>query len=131
MEAMDSTRVDRWLWAVRVYKTRQAANEACRAGHVRVNDGRVKPAATVRVGDTVSARAGGRERVLEVARVIDKRVGAPAAAECVIDRSPPPPPPEPAAGGDRDRGAGRPTKRERRQLERARGLDRARGRRER
>lgn len=131
MEAMDSTRVDRWLWAVRVYKTRQAANEACRAGHVRVNDGRVKPSAAVRVGDTVSARAGGRDRVLEVARVIDKRVGAPAAAECVIDRSPPPAPPEPAAGADRARGAGRPTKRERRQLERARGLDRSRGRRER
>lgn len=119
---MDSTRVDRWLWAVRLFKTRTAANDACRAGHVRVNGSRAKPGATLTVGDTVRARAGDRERVVEVARIVEKRVGAAAAAQCLIDRSPPPPPRESAQGlPQRDAGAGRPTKRERRELDRLRG----------
>lgn len=120
---MESTRVDRWLWAVRLFKTRGAANEACRAGHVRVDGARVKPSAPVSVGDTLRVRAGGRERIVEVARVIDKRVGAAIAADCLVDHSPPPPPRDPAVAPVpvRDRGAGRPSKRERRQLERARG----------
>ena len=119
---MESTRIDRWLWAVRLFKTRSAASEACRAGHVRINDAKVKPAAPVRVGDVVAARVGDRDRIAEVVRVIDSRVGAPIAAECLIDRSPPPPPRELAAPfGVRDRGAGRPSKRERRQIDWSRG----------
>jgi ribosome-associated heat shock protein Hsp15 len=115
------TRVDRWLWAVRLFRTRSAAAEACRAGHVPVNDTRVKPAATVRVGDRVRVRGGPRERVVEVARVIEARVGAPVAAECFVDHSPAPPPRETTpVFAVRDRGAGRPTKRERRDLERLR-----------
>ncbi len=67
-------------------------------------------------------RLDGRERIVEVVRPIAKRVGAAIAAECLIDRSPPPPPKELlAAMPIRDRGAGRPTKRERRQLDRLRG----------
>jgi ribosome-associated heat shock protein Hsp15 len=122
MGRMESTRVDRWLWAVRLFKTRAAANEACRAGHVRLNGARVKPAASVRVGDTLRVRGADRERIVEVARVIANRVGAPIAAECIIDHSPPPPtrPAFPQVP-ERERGAGRPTKRERRQLERSRG----------
>ena len=120
--APGTTRVDRWLWAVRVTKTRSLATDACRGGHVRVNGHPAKPAATVRVGDRVEATLAGRLRVLEVARVIDKRVGAPLAAECYVDHSPPPPSshdtPEVFA---RDRGAGRPTKRDRRRLDRFRG----------
>lgn len=118
---MEQTRVDRWLWAVRVYKTRSAASEACRGGHVRVNGASAKAATTVGVGDRVEAQVGPRLRVLEVARVIDKRVGAPVAAECVVDHSPPPPRREEvAAVFARERGTGRPTKRERRQLDRFR-----------
>ncbi|MCU4186593.1 RNA-binding S4 domain-containing protein [Acidiferrimicrobium sp. IK] len=114
-------RVDRWLWSVRVFKTRTLATEACRAGHVSVNRAVTKPAATVRVGDTVTIRLDGRDRVLEVARVIGNRVGAPAAAECVIDHSPPPPPREATvAVFDRDPHSGRPTKRDRRQMDRIR-----------
>ncbi len=120
---MESTRVDRWLWAVRLFKTRSAATEACRAGHVRINDVRAKPASTVRVGDTVAARVGDRDRVVDVARVIETRVGAPIAAECLIDHSPPPPPRDEAGPfGQRDRGTGRPSKRDRRQLDWSRGL---------
>ena len=112
--------MDRWLWAVRLFKTRSAASEACRAGHVRINDTRVKPAAAVRVGDTIRVRTD-RERIVEVARIIETRVGAPVAADCLVDHSPPPPPREALAPvALRPRGAGRPSKRDRRQLERTR-----------
>ncbi len=118
---MDETRVDKWLWAVRMFKTRALATAACKGGHVRVNGVAAKPAATVRVGDRVEAHVHGRQRSLEVARVIDKRVGAPIATECVVDHTPPEPAreqvPEVFA---RDRGTGRPTKRDRRQLDRFR-----------
>jgi ribosome-associated heat shock protein Hsp15 len=119
---MEGTRIDRWLWSVRLAKTRSLAAQACRAGHVQLNGVRAKPAATVKVGDTIRARLGGRERVVEVAGLLERRVGAELAAACVIDRSPPPPPRDPLAGfGDRGRGMGRPTKRQRRQLDRTRG----------
>jgi ribosome-associated heat shock protein Hsp15 len=118
---MDSTRVDRWLWSVRVFKTRSLATEACRSGHVAVNRAVTKPATPVHVGDVVTIRIDGRDRVLEVARVIDKRVGAPIASECAIDRSPPPPTGDsPPAGLQRDRSTGRPTKRDRRLIDRLR-----------
>jgi ribosome-associated heat shock protein Hsp15 len=119
---MDSTRIDRWLWTVRLVKTRSLAAQACRAGHVQINGGRAKAAALVKVGDTVRARLGGRERVVEVARLPGSRVGAELAAACLVDHSPPPPPRDPLAGaGARNPGAGRPTKRDRRQLDQARG----------
>ncbi len=88
---MESTRVDRWLWAVRLYKTRSAASTACQGGHVDVNGLPAKPATKVKVGDRVQLRLDRRDRDLEVARVIDKRVGAPIAAECLVDHSPPEP----------------------------------------
>jgi len=118
----DSTRVDVWLWAVRVFKTRSLATDACKGGHVTVNGRPIKPAAPVRVGDHVEARVGDRQRVLEVVRLIDKRVGAPIAAECVVDTSPPPPPREAYVPPlfSRERGTGRPTKKDRRQFDRFR-----------
>ncbi|MFF5264233.1 RNA-binding S4 domain-containing protein [Actinomadura viridis] len=118
-----SVRVDVWIWSVRLVKTRSAATAACRGGHVRVNDERVKPATPVRPGDEVRVRLDGRERVVVVQRIVRKRVGAPVAQECLIDKSPPPSPREaliPVAR--RDRGAGRPTKRDRRELERLRAI---------
>jgi ribosome-associated heat shock protein Hsp15 len=118
MVVMESTRVDRWLWAVRLTKTRPDAVAACRGGHVRVNDRPAKPATTVSPGDEVRARVGNATRVVEVVRVIQKRVGAADAATCFIDRTPIPPPEPPVAR--RDRGTGRPTKRERRVLDRFR-----------
>ncbi|MFD5339032.1 RNA-binding S4 domain-containing protein [Streptomyces hawaiiensis] len=118
-----TVRVDSWIWAVRLVKTRSMGATACRGGHVRVNGERVKPAHGVRVGDEVRLRHEGRERVVVVTRLIRKRVGAPVATQCYVDNSPPPPPREAVApAGIRDRGAGRPTKRDRRELERLRGL---------
>ena len=119
---MERVRVDRWLWAVRLTRTRSGAAQACRAGHVQVNGVRAKPAAPVKVADTVRLRVGDRERVVEVVRLIETRVGAELAAACLIDRSPPPPPRDPLdRPGRRPPGMGRPTKRERRDLDRARG----------
>jgi ribosome-associated heat shock protein Hsp15 len=117
---MEVTRVDRWLWAVRLYKTRSLATDACRGGHVAVNGVAAKAAANVRTGDRVTARIGGWERDLEVVTVIDKRVSAPIAATCVVDHSPPPPQADPVAIFVRDPSSGRPTKRDRRQLDRFR-----------
>lgn len=117
---MESTRVDRWLWAVRLTKTRPDAAAACRGGHVRVNDHPAKPATTVSPGDEIRARVGDRTRVVEVVRVIQKRVGAADAATCFIDRTPAPPPEVLIPVAKRDRGTGRPTKRDRRLLDKFR-----------
>ncbi len=114
--------MDSWIWSVRLTRTRSVASDACRGGHVRVNGVRAKPAQTVRTGDEVRLRHEGRERVVVVVRVIAKRVSAAVAAECYIDHSPPPAPrAETVAVGVRDRGAGRPTKRERRSIEKLLG----------
>lgn len=116
-------RVDVWIWSVRLTKTRSDATALCKAGHVKVDGRSAKPATTVKVGDRVRARIHQVDRDVEVVRVIDKRVGAPVAAECLVDHSPPPPPKEalpPMLFGERDRGTGRPTKRDRRQQERFR-----------
>lgn len=114
------TRVDAWLWAVRLYKSRSAATAACRGGHVRVNRDTAKASTPVKVGDRVETFVE-RKRILEVVRVISKRVGAAVAATCFIDHSPPVPVvkrlPRVAV---RALGSGRPTKRERRELDRFR-----------
>ena len=117
-EASDEVRVDRWLWSIRLFKSRAEATNACRAGHVRINGRAAKPASTVAVGDRIDARAHGRDRVVEVVRAINTRVGTPVAVECYVDHSPPPAPRAAGYPAARERGAGRPTKRERRQLDR-------------
>ena len=118
---MESTRVDKWLWAVRAYSTRTAATDGCQGGHVRVNGAPAKPATPVKVGDRVAVTGQGRERIYEVVRVIDKRVSAAIAAECIVDHSPPPPPSDHAAPFlVRDRATGRPTKKDRREIDRFR-----------
>ncbi|MDF2560180.1 MAG: tRNA synthetase RNA-binding protein [Microbacterium sp.] len=116
---MDAARVDSWLWAIRVYKTRSAATTACRAGHVRVNGDKVKAAQQIRVGDELRIRIAGFDRILIVRQLLVKRVGAPVAALAYEDKTPEREPQ--AALGLRDRGAGRPTKRERRDIDKLRG----------
>lgn len=113
--------MDQWLWAVRLCKTRSLAAAACRGGHVEVNGRAAKPATPVHVGDLVTAYVAERHRIVEVVRLIDKRVAAPVAAECLVDHSPPPPPREYVAPlFPRDKGSGRPTKKDRRSLDRLR-----------
>lgn len=119
--AIETVRIDQWLHAVRLAKTRASAAAACRGGHVRVGDRAAKPSTTVAVGDRVEAYLGGRRRIVVVDRLIAKRVGAATAVECYTDHSPPPPPREAqAAFAVRDPGTGRPTKRDRRRIDRLR-----------
>ncbi|MDO8106938.1 S4 domain-containing protein [Isoptericola sp. b441] len=127
-ESPAKVRVDAWIWSVRLTPTRTAAATACRAGHVRVNGDRAKPATLVAPGDEVRVllvRRGGEslERIVRVRRLLTKRVSAAVAAEALEDHTPPPAPREerPAAVAVRERGSGRPTKRERRAIDRLRG----------
>ena len=116
----EETRIDRWLCAVRLEKTRPLATQLCDAGHVRVNGSPAKPSTKVRAGDRVEARIADRERVVEVVRPIESRVGAPVAATCYEDHSPPPVVTVVRPGIMAVRGEGRPSKRLRRELERLR-----------
>jgi len=119
---MESVRIDRWLCAARVYKSRTHATQACVGGLVRVNDDRVKQHYRLRVGDSVSAHTDGGQRILDVKALAEKRLAPALARELFDDRSPPPEPkPKRVRVPQRDPGAGRPTKRERRDLERFRG----------
>lgn len=102
-----------------MYKTRSAATTACRAGHVRVSGDKTKAAQAIRIGDEIRVRQEGFDRILIVRQLLSKRVGAPLAQAAYEDRTPVR---EPVAKlAVRDRGTGRPTKRERRDIEKLRG----------
>ena len=121
---MDSVRIDKWLWAARVFKTRSLAADACDGGKVHVNDQSTKPAKGVRPGDYIKVTLPqGRRRVLKVVG-LDERRGAPAHARLLYDDLTPPEAPRPRWSPPpfRPPGAGRPTKRERRALDRLREL---------
>jgi ribosome-associated heat shock protein Hsp15 len=118
-----SVRIDKWLWAARVFKTRSFATDACDGGKVHVNDQAAKPAKLVRPGDAVNVTLPqGRRRVLKVVGVDDRRGSAQVAAKLFEDYSPPAPPrTRHAPPPFRPPGAGRPTKRQRRDLDKLRG----------
>jgi ribosome-associated heat shock protein Hsp15 len=119
----DSLRIDRWLWAARVFKTRGVAADACDGGKVDVNEQAAKPAKGVRRGDLVRVTLpAGRRRVLKVLALSDRR-GSGSVARALYEDLTPPEPPRPlqARPPVRAPGAGRPTKRERRDLDRLRG----------
>ena len=125
MESAQSIRVDKWLWAARVFKTRSLAATACDGGKVDVNDQAVKPAKALRPGDLIRVTLPhGRHRVLKVSALDDRR-GPPAVARTLYEDLTPPEPPRArwAPPPMRLPGAGRPTKRERRQLDHLRGWD--------
>jgi ribosome-associated heat shock protein Hsp15 len=119
-----TVRVDAWTWAVRLFPTRSAATAAVKAGHVKVNAAGAKPAQSVKIGDIIRIRDTRGERIVKVVGLIDKRVGAPVAVTMYVDLTPPTPPKEErATTATRDRGAGRPTKRDRRQVEKLMGRE--------
>jgi len=115
-------RLDAWLWTTRFWKSRSQATTACRGGRIRLNGRVAKPAAAVAVGDRIAWRDPLRQREVEVVALLPRRVGAPEAALAYLDHSEPiPPKAEQGALPLRDRGAGRPEKRDRRDLDQLRG----------
>ncbi|MCL2652696.1 MAG: RNA-binding S4 domain-containing protein [Propionibacteriaceae bacterium] len=116
-------RLDVWLWAARFFKSRSLATAACRAGKVRINDVIAKASSQVDVGDAVTWRDPLRNRDVLVVDLLQRRVGAPEAAKAYVDRSPAlPTKEERGAVPMRDRGAGRPEKKDRRDLDELRGF---------
>jgi len=115
-----SLRVDKWLWAARFFKTRSLATGACTGGKVDVNDEAAKPARLVRAGDLVKVTLPqGRRRLVKVVSLDDRRGPATMARALYEDLTPPEPPrARQAPPPYREPGAGRPTKRERREVDR-------------
>jgi ribosome-associated heat shock protein Hsp15 len=121
---MDKVRVDKWLWAVRIFKSRTLATDTCKSKNVIVGEKTAKPSLSVEVGDIVQVRKEGFNMTFKVLKLLEKRVGAPIAVTCYENLTP-----EEemnkykdwfvgkAQPERRDKGAGRPTKRERRELD--------------
>ena len=119
---MEEVRIDKYLWAIRVYKTRTEATDACKGGKVRVNGADTKPSKTVKVGDTIVARKGAVVYTYKVLQLIDKRQGAKLVPNYAENQTPAEELAKLRAPVEtfflkRDRGAGRPTKKDRRQME--------------
>ena len=119
---MEEVRIDKYLWAIRVFKTRTDATDACKGGKVRVNGADTKPSKSVKVGDTIVARKGAVTYTYKVLQLIDKRQGAKLVQNYAENLTPPEELAKLRAPVEtfflkRDRGAGRPTKKDRRQME--------------
>lgn len=125
MDSLEKVRVDKWLWSVRLFKTRTQATDACKAGDILLKGRILKASHPIQTGDMLEVRKQGIHYTIEVLRLLDKRVGAPIAQECFADHTP-----EEerlkfemwyaARSGRaefRDKGAGRPTKKERRMID--------------
>ena len=122
-----AARLDKWLWAVRLFRTRPLAAAACRAGEVTIDDRPLKPARDVRPGETIHVRQGVMRRTVVVIGVPPSRVGAARVPEFLEDRTPPEERQKVKEQAiqhllARERGTGRPTKRDRRDLEAWLGL---------
>ena len=116
----DRHRIDHWLKLVCLFKQRGDAAEACRGGHVKINGQRVKPAAVVREGDVVEFYLADRFRRVIVQALPEGNVSKETARTMYIDESPEPQKLDAATSAFRDRGAGRPTKKDRRDIDRVR-----------
>ena len=119
---MEELRIDKYLWAIRVYKTRTDATDACKGGKVRINGADTKPSKLVKPGDMIVARKGAVTYTYKVIQLIDKRQGAKLVPNYAENLTPPEELAKLRAPVEtfflkRDRGAGRPTKKDRRQME--------------
>ncbi len=117
---MEEVRIDKWLWAARVFKSRTLAARACDGGKVDVNAHAAKPSRSVRPGDLLQVTLPRGKRILRV-RLVSEHRGPAAAAALLFEDLSPPPEPRPARllpPAYRPPGLGRPTKRDRRRLDR-------------
>ena len=122
MIRMEEVRIDKYLWSIRVYKTRSEATDACKGGKIRLNGGDVKPSKTVKVGDLLVARKGPVTYTYRILQLIDKRQGAKLVPNYAENLTPQEELDKLRAPVEtfflkRDRGAGRPTKKDRRQMD--------------
>jgi ribosome-associated heat shock protein Hsp15 len=122
MQTPESVRIDKFLWAIRLYKTRTAAAAACTGGKVRINDLTVKASRNVRAGETIIAEAGGITRTVKILKPLEKRVGAKGVPEYIEDLTPESEfekarEPNLMPFVFRPKGSGRPTKKQRREIE--------------
>ncbi|GAB1404296.1 MAG: RNA-binding S4 domain-containing protein [Lentimicrobiaceae bacterium] len=124
----EGLRIDKWLWAVRIYKTRTLAGEACRAGKVKMQGQAVKPSRSLKKGDIIDVSLGPLNKTIQVIELIQNRVSAKLVSQSMLDLTPP----EEyerikfmyqMKSGMRERGSGRPTKKERRDLDKLTGDD--------
>ncbi|MDR0982401.1 MAG: RNA-binding S4 domain-containing protein [Culturomica sp.] len=120
---MDKIRIDKWLWAVRIFKTRSLATEQCNKGHVSIGDQKIKPSREVRVGEVIKVKMPPIEKSYKVKQLSDKRMSASLAVDFVEDVTPPEiinllASVKMYGFEQRDRGIGRPTKRDRRMIDR-------------
>ncbi|MCQ2286061.1 MAG: RNA-binding S4 domain-containing protein [Bacteroidales bacterium] len=114
-------RIDKWLWMVRLFKTRSMATDACNAGKVKMNGTNVKPSKEVKLDEIYHVKLGQLDKVVQVLGTPKSRVGAPLVPQYLLDKTDP----EEyervrqlnISFEHRDRGEGRPTKRDRRQIE--------------
>lgn len=118
----EKLRIDKYLWAIRIFKTRSLATEACKAGRVKLNGQNVKPSYVVKIGETFAIQKGIERKVVFVTGLLERRVDAKTAVQFYEDRTPV----EETHGFKsmfqspilkRDRGTGRPTKRDRREID--------------
>ena len=122
MEKEAEVRIDKWLWAVRLYKTRSLATEACKKGRVLIDNIQVKPSRMVKEGEEVVVRKLPAIYTFKIVKAIEKRVSAKLAAEAYHNLTPEEELAKLTAINEtffvkRDRGTGRPTKKERRLLD--------------
>ena len=121
---MKSVRIDKWLWSVRIFKSRTQATDACKSGKVKIEQAKVKASSGVEVGQKVQVQKNGFNLEFEVLKLIEKRVGAPIAQTCYNDLTSADELNKyqdwfigKGAAERREKGAGRPTKRERRDID--------------
>jgi len=122
MSTTEKLRIDKYLWAIRLFKTRSLATEACKAGRIKLQGQNVKPSAVVKTGDVYQISKGAEKKIIEVLELQENRVDAKTAVTKYKDLTPV----EEtyafksvfyAPGLKRDRGTGRPTKKERRETD--------------
>lgn len=119
---MEEARIDKWLWAARIYKTRSMAAAACKKGQISLNGAQLKPSRTVRVGDIINVKKPPITYSFKIKQTIEKRVGAKLIPD-ILENVTPPEQYELLEMNrisgfiDRARGTGRPTKKERRSLD--------------
>lgn len=127
MSDIQKTRIDKWLWAVRMYKTRTLASDACAAGKIKIDGDSVKASYLLKIGQTVHINKQGEKHILKALKLIEKRVGAALAIACYEDLTPPEEKEKlkfPATFYEvRDRGIGRPTKKDRREIDKFKDED--------